>query len=88
MTYIKVPSPLWESTSSPRREGAGPPSALGVEGGLVYGSRGTGSGPTGLGMGDIMGPPEGAGVRWWGADGRGDGEMRGRRGGGREGRRG
>ena len=42
-------------SSSPRREGAGPPSTLGGGGGLVYGSRRNGSSLTGLGDGPHIG---------------------------------
>ena len=43
--------PIGEPSSSPRREGAGPPLYPGGGGGLVYGRRGDGGGLTGLGMG-------------------------------------
>ena len=43
-------APRGGPSSSPRREGAGPPSTLGGGGGLVYGRRKNESGQSGLGM--------------------------------------
>ncbi len=45
--------PMGGPSSSPRREGASPPSTLGE--GLVYGRMRDGSGPTGLGNGSPIG---------------------------------